>query len=80
MVFAFNNREMLILLNKRYKYLCAAKFDKAEKIEAKLTEIKNEKFNDLVIPITFYCTFMQGVGQQAALKIDYMKCDTGHKV
>ena len=41
MVFAFNNREMLILLNKRYKYLCAAKFDKAEKIEAKLTEIKN---------------------------------------
>lgn len=32
MVFAFNNRKMLINLNKRYKYLCSAKFEKAEKI------------------------------------------------
>ena len=32
-VFAFDNRKMLVLLNKRYKYLCSAKFEKAEKIE-----------------------------------------------
>ena len=32
MVFAFNNRIMLILLNERYKYLCSAKFEQAEKI------------------------------------------------
>lgn len=41
MVFSFCNREMLLLLNKRYKYLCEAKFEKAEKIEAKLTATKN---------------------------------------
>lgn len=37
MVFAFNNRKMLILLNKRYKYLCSAKFEQAEKIQDKMT-------------------------------------------
>ena len=36
-VFAFDNRKMLVLLNKRYKYLCSAKFEKAEKIEEQLT-------------------------------------------
>ena len=40
-VFAFDNRKMLVLLNKRYKYLCSAKFEKAEKIEEQLTMIKN---------------------------------------
>jgi len=31
--FAFNNREMLLLLKKRYEYLCKARFDKAEAVE-----------------------------------------------
>ena len=43
-VFAFNNTVMLRLLKKRYKYLCKAKFDKAEAIEEKLTALKNDKY------------------------------------
>ena len=31
--FAFDNREMLVLLKKRYEYLCKAKFEKAERVE-----------------------------------------------
>ena len=61
--FAFHNREMLVLLKKRYEYLCKAKFEKAEKVEEQLTKIKNEKFDQLIVPNTFYCTFMEGLGQ-----------------
>ena len=49
-VFAFNNQEMLLLLKKRYKYLCEAEFEKAEKIESQLTEIKNSKLQDIIVP------------------------------
>ena len=42
---------------------------KAERIEDKLTELKNEKFDELVVPNTFYCTFMEGTGHQAALTL-----------
>ena len=51
---------MLILLHKRYKYLCNARFDKAEEIEAKMTELKNEKYDELIVPNYFWCTFMEG--------------------
>jgi hypothetical protein len=54
---------MLALLKKRYEYLCQAKFEKASAIEAKLTEIKNEKYDELIVPNTFYCTFMEGVAR-----------------
>ena len=60
-VFAFNNRKMLVLLNKRYKYLCSAKFEKAEKIEAELTRVKNEEYDDLVVPNYYFCTFKEGI-------------------
>mgnify|MGYP000870696265 FL=1 len=36
-VFSFSNNELLVLLQKRYKSLCKAKFDKAEAIEQKMT-------------------------------------------
>ena len=73
--FAFNNREMLLLLNKRYDYLCKAKFDKVEQIENEITRVKNEKYSQLVVPNTFYCTFMEGKGQAAALQVDDGKLD-----
>ena len=62
-VFAFNNRDALVLLRKRYEYLCKAQFEKAEKIEDKLTQLKNEKYCELVVPNTFFCTFMEGKAQ-----------------
>lgn len=55
--FAFNNREMLLLLKKRSEYLGKARFDKAEEVENQLTALKNEKYEELIIPNTFFCTF-----------------------
>lgn len=57
LVFAFNNREMLLLLKKRGSYLSNAKMDKAEEIEKKMTALKDEKYDSLVVPNTFFCTF-----------------------
>ena len=65
---------MLNLLRNRYKYLCQAKFDKAEQIEAKLTEIKNENYEKLVRPILFWCTFKDGAAQRAALNLESIDC------
>ena len=33
-----------------------------------MTDLKNEKYNELVVPIYFYCTFMEGVGMYMAEK------------
>ena len=70
---------MLVLLKKRYDYLCKAEFQKAEEIENMLTIVKNSKYDELIVPNTYYCTFMHGAGQQKALKLKHIDCD-GHKV
>ena len=62
-VFAFDNSVMLRLLKKRYEYLCKAKFDKAEAIEERMTTLKNDKYEQIIVPNTFFCTFMEGEGQ-----------------
>ena len=73
LVFAFNNGEMLKLLIKRASCLNSAKFDKAKLIEEQLTQIKNEKYEQLVKPIYFYCTFKERAGCQRALEKKKLK-------
>ena len=34
-----------------------AKFDEAEVIEKELTKLKDEKFEQLIVPNSFYCSF-----------------------
>ena len=51
---------MLKLLQKRNKVLGKAKFDAAKQIEDELTNLKNERYEELVIPNQFYCTFQEG--------------------
>ena len=58
---------MLHLLKKRYEHLCRAKFSEASEVEHKLTKMKNENFDWLVTPNTYYCTFMEGVAKQKAI-------------
>jgi len=58
--FAFNNRPMLLLLKERNEALCKTKFDKARELEEKLTVMKDEKYEELIIPNQFYCTFQWG--------------------
>lgn len=33
-----------------------------------MTELKQNKFDELVVPIYFYCTFMEGFGQQEVVE------------
>lgn len=44
-------------------------------MERRLTTIKNEKYDELIVPNTYYCTFMEGVGQQTALEVKKFNCD-----
>ena len=60
--FNFRNEPMLKMLKKRASYLSSAKFDKARAIEHKMTELKNENYDEFVKPIYFYCTFMEDLG------------------
>ena len=73
---------MLELLQKRYKYLCDAKFDKAEKVEKQLTKLKDDPnhYAALTTPNTFFCTFTEGEGRRKATSMGEIDCDDGHKL
>ena len=55
--FTFWNEEMLKLLKRRANALRKVKFEKVRKIEAKMDELKDRKFEKLRTPNSFYCTF-----------------------
>ena len=67
--FAFNNREMLLLLQERNEALCKTDFVKANEIEDKLTVMKDEHYDQMIVPNQFYCTFMYGEAQQKILEM-----------
>jgi len=48
---------MLKLLKRRANALRKVKFEKVRKIEAKMDELKDRKFEKLRTPNSFYCTF-----------------------
>ena len=66
---------MLKLLKEWADYHKKAKFEKAEAIELKMTQILNEKYEELVVPTKFYCTFLEGAGQKKALELGHLQCD-----
>ena len=47
---AFDNDQMMSLLQKRANFLMAGKFDQANEVEGKMTELKNSKFDELTRP------------------------------
>jgi hypothetical protein len=61
--FAFDNREMLILLEKRYESLAKTDFETVSEIEKELSLLNQDKYDQYIVPNTFYCTFMHGEGQ-----------------
>lgn len=65
--FAFNNGKMLKYLAKRAQYLSKTEILKALKVEQKLSELKNKRYEELVTPIYFYCTFMNSEGINEAM-------------
>ena len=56
---AFDNKEMMVLLEKRANFLQAGKFDKANEMEVEMTALKTAEYENLTRPKTFFCTFHQ---------------------
>ena len=71
---------MLELLKKRYKYLRDANFEKAAKVEDRLTDLKEKEYENLTIPNTFFCTFMEGEASRKARSMKEIECDEGYKL
>ena len=65
--YSFNNTKMVIFLKKRHKLLKKGKFKDAEKIEEKMTKFKNDYFDELNVPNTFWCTFMDAESKRKIL-------------
>ena len=55
------------LLEKRANFLMAGKFEKANEMEVKMTELKNDKYDELTTPKNFFCTFHYEQAYQQAL-------------
>ena len=75
--FAFDNRELIHLLEKRGNAIANANFDKMERIEEKINTFKsNEKnYNKMCRPTTGYFTFEEDACVQAIKKTSNEKLD-----
>ena len=71
---------MLVLLEQRNKYLSKTEFENVKKVERKMTQIKKDKYEELIVPNTFYCTFMHGEGQQRAIECGKIKFASKHTI
>lgn len=46
-----------------------------------MTDLKNEKYDELVVPIYFYCTFTEDLGIQKALELEQLSfMENRHKI
>ena len=71
---------MLKYLIKRAQYLSKTEFTKALKVEHKLTALKNKKYEELVTPIYFYCTFMNSEGVHEAMDRSHLTFMDKHRI
>ena len=68
------------MLEQRNKYLSKTEFENVKKVEKKMTQIKKDKYEELIVPNTFYCTFMHGEGQQRAIECGKIKFASKHTI
>lgn len=55
--FAYNNAELIDLLKIRGGFIIGQNYDKMRETEAKIQELKNAKYDDLVKPCDAFITF-----------------------
>ena len=67
--FAFNNKIMTDKLVERSVALKAAQFDKLQEVQKDLTQIKNEKFDEINTPNYMWITFRKDAGIYASLDL-----------
>ena len=66
--FAYDNPELLNLLETRGQAVTSGKFDKLPAINKKLQDLKETKSNKLIRPVTAFLTFNTQEGYERALK------------
>lgn len=60
--FAFNNAELIQLLRLRGSHIMYQRYDKMREVEKKISQLKDEKFKDLVKPCDAFITFEEEDG------------------
>jgi hypothetical protein len=61
-VFAFNNAELIELLKIRGNHIQFQRFDHMRAVEKRISELKDEKFRDLIKPVDAFITFEEEDG------------------
>lgn len=69
-VFAFNNAQLIQLLRARGGHIMFQRYDKMREVEAQISELKNEKFNELVRPVDAFITFEEEDGHIVAQEFE----------
>jgi len=80
---AFKNAEIINMLRERGAAIKAEKWDEQRKIEQKINDLKNEKFDELITPCSVFMTFEDEEGVNRALNYnESIKEDTdlGEKI
>lgn len=67
---AFNNAEMIDLLKQRGTAIKAEKWDQQRKIEEEINQLKSDKFEELITPVSIFMTFECEEGVNRALSMD----------
>ncbi len=65
-VFAFNNSQLITLLKQRGNHIMFQRYDKMREIEAQISNLKNEKYNELTRPVDAFITFEEEDGKIVA--------------
>lgn len=77
--FAFNNAELINLLRERGGYIAGQSYDEMRKVEAKISALKDEKYENLTKPVDAFITFEEEdgsiIGQYFENKQDKVKAD-----
>jgi len=68
--FSFNNAELIDLLRQRGQHIMYQRFDKMREVEAKISELKDRNFKNLVKPCDAFITFEEEDGSIVGQKYE----------
>lgn len=66
--FAFNNSELISLLKQRGNAISTEKWDKQRDLDAKINQLKKEKLQDFIRPVSVFMTFEN---EEACMRAKY---------
>lgn len=78
--FAFNNSELINLLRERGSHIMYQRYNQMREVEAKISDLKNQKFNQLIQPCDAFITFEEEDGGIIAQEFEPEFNFTGKKL